>query len=109
MGRGSLLSEERKDMLKRFSAPHFKKVAVVLVGEPKKDYKERVMALMLKDKQAASDMEFKAKKLDEQRKKLIEKRQKEHAKAAKKAEKEKKKAEDEAKKKAEEAEKAAEG
>jgi hypothetical protein len=89
--KSNLLSQDRKEALRRFNAPQFKRVAQVMIGEPTKDFKEKVQGLLLKDKQAKSDAEFKAKKAEEARARLLEKR-------AKQAEREKRKAERAAKK-----------
>merc|ERR1712060_414390 len=81
--RGNLIQEERKDFLAKFSAPHFKKSALVMVGEPTTEFRKRVQTLMLADKQAVSDRAFEVKKLEEKRKLELEKRQKAMAKAKK--------------------------
>merc|ERR1712066_983949 len=83
----NLIEADRKETLKRFSAPHFRKVAHVVMGEPSAEYKK---------------MELE--KMEKERKKQIAERQKQLAEAKKKFEEErKKKAEEEKKKKAEEA------
>merc|ERR1712087_541878 len=38
----NLLEEDRKTNLERFNLPHFTKVAKVMMGEPKQDFKDRV-------------------------------------------------------------------
>eukprot|EP00927_Polykrikos_kofoidii_P033431 TRINITY_DN2825_c0_g2_i4.p1 TRINITY_DN2825_c0_g2~~TRINITY_DN2825_c0_g2_i4.p1 ORF type:complete len:1066 (-),score=243.31 TRINITY_DN2825_c0_g2_i4:225-3371(-) len=48
--KGNLISEERVANLRRFPTSDFKRVAVVLVGEPPEDYKEKVRELTLADK-----------------------------------------------------------
>jgi len=106
--KSNLIKGDRKDLLARFPNAFFKKVGVVMVGEPTVDFKKRTNELVLKQKQEQSDAEFKAKKAEEQRKKLMEKRQKELEKAKKKAEKAQKKAAKEMKRKLEEQKKAAE-
>lgn len=93
--KGNLLKEDRALALKKFDSNQFNIVAQVLVAEPDKDFKEKVHALILKQKQEASDKEFQAKKAEEAKKKLIEKRQKELEKAKKKIEKERKRKLDE--------------
>merc|ERR1719210_3045982 len=40
--KSNLIKEERKELLKRFSASHFKKVAQIMIGEPTKGFKEQV-------------------------------------------------------------------
>lgn len=75
--KGNLTKEERMETVGRFTPPHFKRVAAVLVGEPTKDFKQRAQELVLHAKQQASDAEFRTKKAEEQQKRAIEKRQKE--------------------------------
>mmetsp|Transcript_4847 Transcript_4847/g.11307 ORF Transcript_4847/g.11307 Transcript_4847/m.11307 type:complete len:908 (-) Transcript_4847:111-2834(-) len=104
--RGNLIKEEREEATSRFSA--FKKVARVMVGEPTADFKKATLETMLKQKQEASDLEFRNKQAEEKRKKAIEKRQKELEKARKKALKAQQKAAAERKKKLEEEKKAKE-
>merc|ERR1712061_440357 len=95
---------DRKEVLQRFCAPHFRRVAHVVMGEPSADYKKLELEEMLKDKQDKSDAAWHAKKAEKERKKQIAERQKQLADAKKKFEEErKKKAEEEKKKKAEEA------
>mmetsp|Transcript_43567 Transcript_43567/g.76293 ORF Transcript_43567/g.76293 Transcript_43567/m.76293 type:complete len:1011 (-) Transcript_43567:63-3095(-) len=94
--KANLVKEERKEALKRYSAPHFKKVALVVMGEPTKDFKERIYAILLKAKQEQSDIDFKARKVVERRNREL-----------KKAEREKRKQMKELKKKEEAAKKAA--
>jgi len=93
--KGNLIPAERKELLKPFTSPHFKKVAKVLMGNPAADFKKQVHNLLRLEKQAKSDSDFKAKKAEEARKKIEEKKAKELAReerrkelAAKKAEKE---------------------
>mmetsp|Transcript_66878 Transcript_66878/g.145853 ORF Transcript_66878/g.145853 Transcript_66878/m.145853 type:complete len:495 (-) Transcript_66878:131-1615(-) len=98
----NLIKEHRKELLPRWSAPHFKKVAIVMVGDPTPAFKKRSQELILQAKQEASDAEHKAKMAAEKQKKMMEKRAKELEKVKKRAEKQKKKAEEERKKKVEE-------
>merc|ERR1712185_636636 len=104
--RGSLMKDERQANLERFNVPWFKKIACVAVGEPTADFKARERAAMLKQKQEAADIKFRAEKLQEKQKLLQEKKRKELEKQRKKAEKERKKKEAEEKKKKEEEAKA---
>eukprot|EP00928_Gymnodinium_smaydae_P072685 TRINITY_DN55_c0_g1_i1.p1 TRINITY_DN55_c0_g1~~TRINITY_DN55_c0_g1_i1.p1 ORF type:complete len:891 (+),score=345.70 TRINITY_DN55_c0_g1_i1:63-2675(+) len=99
--RGNLLKDDRARLLAQFPDSDFKKVAGVLVGEPTPDFKKREKELMLQDKQAASDITFRAEQLKEKAKKAAEKKQREAARAAKKAAKEREKKLLEAKKKLE--------
>merc|ERR1711957_1077459 len=91
--KSALMKNERKDMLNKWEGGKHKRTAVVLVGEPKDAFKKHTKALMLKQKQSASDKEFAFKSAEAKRKKATEKKAKELV--------NKKKAEEEAKKKAE--------
>eukprot|EP00930_Biecheleria_cincta_P031030 TRINITY_DN2150_c0_g1_i1.p1 TRINITY_DN2150_c0_g1~~TRINITY_DN2150_c0_g1_i1.p1 ORF type:complete len:921 (+),score=279.57 TRINITY_DN2150_c0_g1_i1:51-2813(+) len=126
----NLVAEERAATLKRFSLPHFKKTAMVVMGEPPQDFKDKNKERLLQEKQAKSDAEWKAKKAEAERQKAVTKRQKAlelmrkqaeeqrvkrmeeaqkklaEAQKKKAEEAEKKKAEEDAKKKAEEGDKA---
>merc|ERR1712217_111438 len=73
----NLVAADRKAMLKRFNLPHFNKVAKVMMGEPKSDYKERVHARVLKDKQQKADAEWRKQKAEKERKKEAAKKEKE--------------------------------
>merc|ERR1712050_101316 len=102
--KSNLVDSERKEVLQRFSAPHFKKIAHVVMGEPTAEYKKLELEKTLKEKQEKADAAWHAKKAEKERKKQIAERQKQLAEAKKKFEEErKKKAEEEKKKKAEEA------
>merc|ERR1719253_1449584 len=83
--KGNLVEADRKELMKRFSAPCFKKAAVVVMGEPPNDHKARVKAERLSEKQENLNQVFKAKVAERERKKLIEQRQKELEKARKEA------------------------
>lgn len=89
---GNLIKDERKALLARFSSPMFKKTGYVVVGEPNSEFKKRTNEVLLKQKQEASDAEFKAKKAEEKKKKLEEKQKRQIERIQKKAEKEKNKA-----------------
>eukprot|EP00929_Paragymnodinium_shiwhaense_P017201 TRINITY_DN1261_c4_g1_i1.p1 TRINITY_DN1261_c4_g1~~TRINITY_DN1261_c4_g1_i1.p1 ORF type:complete len:824 (-),score=378.51 TRINITY_DN1261_c4_g1_i1:179-2650(-) len=98
----NLLANDRKNNLKRFPGHAFKRVAKVVMGEPKAAFKTLVKDKILKDKQVKAEREWKNKQEEKARKKAAEQRKKEaEKKKAEEAEK-KKKAEDEKKKKAEE-------
>jgi len=88
--RGNLTKELRSLALEPFFDVSFKKVAQVVLGEPSADFKKYTLNLVLKQKQADSDAQFRRQKAEEARKKMIEKRQKEQEKAKIKMEKEKK-------------------
>merc|ERR1712194_922343 len=133
--RGNLLKDDRKETLSQFKAPLFKRVGLVMVGDPPSDFKAKSQQLMLADKQAASDkahevkvLEAKRTRADEKRKKDLDRKRKNMEKELKKkakaiaaearakvkaraeaAEAEKKAKEEAAKKEADEAAKKAEG
>merc|ERR1712110_832577 len=106
--KSNLVAADRIETLKRFNGPHFKKVAHVVMGEPAKEYKEKQLEKLLQEKQEKADLEWKAKKAEEERKKQVEARQKQLVEMRKKAEEQRKKAAEDAKKKADEMKKKAE-
>jgi len=71
--RGNLLQEERKAVLARFSAAVFRRVAHIVVGEPAPEYKRRVQAIVLQQKQEQSDKLFALQLLEKKRKKELDK------------------------------------
>merc|ERR1712060_575542 len=99
--KGSLMKEERREMLARFNRPMFRRVAHVIVGEPTLEFKKRSQEMALKQKQEASDNEFRLKKAQEKQARIFEKRKRELERARKKQEKSRKKAEEEREKKLE--------
>ncbi|CAK9048855.1 Heterogeneous nuclear ribonucleoprotein U (hnRNP U) (Scaffold-attachment factor A) (SAF-A), partial [Durusdinium trenchii] len=105
--KSNLVAEERAQILKRFPSTSFKKVARVVMGEPKEEYKTRVRNQILKVKQHKSDVTWRMKKAQQEQRKRIAEQQKLMAEKKKEFE-EKKKAEEEAKKKEEEEAKAKE-
>merc|ERR1712113_721887 len=94
--KSNLIESERKEVLKRFSAPHFKKVAHVVMGEPSAEFKSMELEKMLVEKQEKADKDWKVKKAEKERKKQIAERQKQLAEAKKKFEEERKKKAEEA-------------
>merc|ERR1712187_65145 len=74
--RSNLLAKERKKALAQFSGPNFKKKAVVLVGEPPAEYKQKVQDLILAEKVAKAEAEKRKKVAEEERKKLLEEKKK---------------------------------
>merc|ERR1712190_543160 len=84
--KGNLIKEERKDALKRFNAPDFKRVALVMIGEPSGEFKSRVQSLIRKEKQDQSDIAWKTKKAEEARRRTIERTHKKLLKQQQKAE-----------------------
>merc|ERR1740121_737261 len=55
----NLLAEERKELLTCFGAPHFRKTAVVVVGEPSEAHKQVVRDEILSEKKAKQETERK--------------------------------------------------
>lgn len=110
--KSNLVAAERKELLKKFNYPYYKKVARVVMGEPSKEFKAAVQNKLLKDKQAKSDNIWRREKSEKVRLKNLQKAKKEADK--KKADIEdivakRKVALEEKKKKDEEAKKAKEG
>jgi len=75
--KSNLLASERAELLKKFSLPHFKKIAVVAIGEPGEEFKLRIQARLLHEKQQKADAEWKAKKAEKERQRQLVKKQKE--------------------------------
>lgn len=83
--KANLSENERKTNIARFAAAGYKKVGIVLVGEPTAEYKEMVNSLMLEAKKAKVEVERKRKASEEARKKMaLENRRKREAAAKKK-------------------------
>mmetsp|Transcript_69923 Transcript_69923/g.167840 ORF Transcript_69923/g.167840 Transcript_69923/m.167840 type:complete len:806 (+) Transcript_69923:48-2465(+) len=72
--KSGLATEDRKTMLAKFNRPHFRRVAKVMMGEPAKEYKEVVQALLLADKKAKAEQERKKKQAEEDQKRRQEMR-----------------------------------
>ncbi|CAE6964894.1 unnamed protein product [Symbiodinium natans] len=100
--KSNLIKEERAQVLKKFPSTHFKKVAYVIMGEPKEEYKTRVRNKILKLKQDKADSTWRIKKAQQEQKKKMIQRQKELEAKKKEAEDAKKKMEEEVKKAAQE-------
>merc|ERR1719203_2643269 len=83
--RANLLAEERKLGLARFPAPEFKRVAVVMVGEPTAEFKGQVQGMIIADKKTAAEAELRKKREEEARKRLIEEKKKKAEEARKAA------------------------
>eukprot|EP00927_Polykrikos_kofoidii_P065901 TRINITY_DN615_c0_g5_i1.p1 TRINITY_DN615_c0_g5~~TRINITY_DN615_c0_g5_i1.p1 ORF type:complete len:1042 (-),score=181.47 TRINITY_DN615_c0_g5_i1:74-3022(-) len=107
--KASLMKDERRELLKRFSISKYRKVANILMGEPAKDFKEAVKKRALKEKQRQSDADWKARKLVEKQKRVLERRTKELERERRKHEKQAKKSAAEATKKEQEERKARSG
>merc|ERR1712066_765515 len=103
--KANLIEAERAETLKRFPATKFKRSAYVAIGEPSKEFKDKQLAILLKDKQEKAVVEWKAKKVEKERKKAQEARMKQVMLLRKQADDRRKKAAEDAKKKAEEARK----
>ena len=88
----NLVKDERIETLRRFITPNFKKVALVVMGEPDKEFKQKSYMALLIEKQAKIDAEWKVKK-------AAAKRQKELQEMRRKADEQRKKKLEEAKKK----------
>lgn len=73
--RANLMKEDRTEALKRFCHAHFKKVAVVVVGEPPLELKEKAYAELLKVKQEVLDKEYQVRCEEKQRAKMVRKQQ----------------------------------
>mmetsp|Transcript_28432 Transcript_28432/g.52165 ORF Transcript_28432/g.52165 Transcript_28432/m.52165 type:complete len:499 (-) Transcript_28432:70-1566(-) len=99
--RGNLLKEERALALPCWNVPTFKKIAMLLIGEPSLDFKKKTQEYLLKAKQEASDAAFRFKKAEEKRQKELAKKRRAIEREKKKAEKAKAKQMREIKKKAE--------
>merc|ERR1712048_387399 len=57
--RANLIKETRTSTLLSFPSSMFKKTAMVVVGEPSKDFKKYTLSLVEQDKQLESDKKFK--------------------------------------------------
>merc|ERR1712085_142423 len=68
----NLVAEDRKRALGRFSAPCFKKIAHVAMGEPDAAFKKKQLDVLLAEKQAKNDTAWKVKKQEIERKKKEE-------------------------------------
>merc|ERR1712046_175851 len=80
----SLCKGKRKDLLNLFQDADFDKKAVVIMGDPDKEYTERVHAALLADKKKAVEKERGKKAQELERKRLLEEKKK-RAEEAKKA------------------------
>jgi len=72
--KANLMRDERGEILKRFAYPCFRKVAHVVMGEPKKGFVEKVQAILLDDKQQRADDEWKKRKELKDKQELMKKR-----------------------------------
>merc|ERR1712066_730774 len=67
----NLVAADRKANLKLFKQPHFKQIAHVMMGEPTNDFKEKVHAKLLEEKQKVADDAWTKQKAEKERKKNI--------------------------------------
>jgi len=84
--KANLTAADRKLLLQRFPASDFKRVAMVILGEPTSEHKERVQSVILAEKKSKAEAEHKRKVAEEKRKKLVEEQRKKKLAAAKKTE-----------------------
>ncbi|CAE7663188.1 ABCB5 [Symbiodinium sp. CCMP2592] len=61
-----------EDLALRFDFPHFKRVALVVVGEPPEAFKARVHSVLLAEKQEKLDAEWKVREADKERQRQLE-------------------------------------
>merc|ERR1712151_1087830 len=62
--RNNLMKDSRKKVISKFPSSSFRKVAQVQMGEPSVEFKKKTQELTLQRKQYASDVKFKAEKLE---------------------------------------------
>merc|ERR1712048_154044 len=74
--KANLIQAERAENLKRFPSSKFKRSAYVVMGEPNKEFKDKQLDIILKDRQEKAVVEWKAKKAEKERKRAQEKRMK---------------------------------
>lgn len=72
----NLVPADREQSLAAYAAPHFKKHAVVFVGEPSADYVAHVHENMLNEKKQAAEKKKEAEAKEQQRKRLLEEKKK---------------------------------
>jgi len=75
----NLVAEDRAAILKRFPRTLYKRVAKVVMGEPKAEFKSLVKEKILKQKQVKAEQRYMAQKAEKERNKLAEQRKKEAA------------------------------
>jgi len=67
--KANLMLEERQDLMRRFYQPFYKKVAVIVVGEPTEEFKSKAQESMLREKQVALEQDRLRKRVERERKK----------------------------------------
>jgi heterogeneous nuclear ribonucleoprotein U-like protein 1 len=70
--KANLVPAERAEAISSFSAPHFRKKACVIMGDPNEEHVELVQKALLAEKIAVAELEKKRKAVDDQRKRLLE-------------------------------------
>jgi len=82
--KANLVGVDRTEVLKRFPSHRFKKTSIVIVGEPTKEYVNRVQSALLADKAALQQVERKKKAAEAERNRVLaeKKRKAEEAKKA---------------------------
>jgi len=105
--RDNLQAKFRGDHMKRFPAKYYKRIAHVVMGEPNKDWKEKVRNKLLKQKQDKLDHVHRQKMIEKERTKELERKAKEVEEKKKAAEQAREKARAERLQKVEEAKKKA--
>jgi len=75
--RSNLLHEERALLLSKWASSGFRRVAEVMIGEPPASFKSKVQEVLIGEKQAKVDAEFKKKQEEEKRQRMLIKKQKE--------------------------------
>lgn len=85
--KSNLLEQDRATALTSFSGSDFTRKAVVFLGEPSAEYKQKVQSLQLADKEAKAEAERKKKAQEAERNRLLEEKKKkaEEARKAKEA------------------------
>merc|ERR1711972_121109 len=84
--KANLVEAERAENLKRFPASKFKRSAYVAIGEPNKEFKDKQLDILLKDKQEKAEAEWKVKKAERERKRAQDARMKQVMELRKQAE-----------------------
>ena len=84
--KSNLVPSERSSMLQKFMAQDFQRKAIVVMGEPPKEYKDKIQGMILAEKVAKVEFERIRKEKEDERKRLLELRAKkaQEAKNAKK-------------------------
>jgi len=89
--KANLVAADRENALLKFQTSDFKRKAVVMMGDPDKAFKEKILETMLEEKKAKAEAEKKRKAQEEERKKQIEMRKQKALEARKAAEEARKK------------------